>query len=350
LSRRTIPTNAYQALTTGLVSAGADSIPVDVIGDLDFPGFVTLSPFSVSLREVIRFSAISGSNIITLTRGLAGSVGGVAHEHPTGAIVISAPTEQLIDDIFADIEDLENGTGFWVDADSAHVAAGDPHTAYLLRAGGTMTGDLVLDADPDADLKAATKQYVDNASAGAGLPAGTRLIFDQDAAPVGWTRDTSTVDDKMIRIVTGARADGGSWTQPVHDHTVATHTHEGVNHSHTGPLHSHGIGDHTHTIGTHSHTQGSTGAAVGSATAQENGGSNFSYAIGTHTHTNPGTSADGPGATFADGTPNTNTSGTGLTGTGGTGPVGGKALTTDDSVEGDSWRPLHRDMIIAVKD
>jgi hypothetical protein len=107
------------------VSAGSDTIPVDVIGDLDFPGFVTLSPFSNTLREVIKFEAISGSNIITLTRGLAGSVGGVAHEHPSNAVVISAPTEQLVDDIFSDIEDLET-------ADTSHAATDDAHhTEYL---------------------------------------------------------------------------------------------------------------------------------------------------------------------------------------------------------------------------
>lgn len=33
--------------------------------------------------------------------------------------------------------------------------------AKLDKAGGTMTGDLVLAGDPDADLKAAPKQYVD---------------------------------------------------------------------------------------------------------------------------------------------------------------------------------------------
>jgi hypothetical protein len=42
----------------------------------------------------------------------------------------------------------------------------------LPLAGGTLTGDLVLSGDPDANLKAATKQYVDN-NAGIGASGGT---------------------------------------------------------------------------------------------------------------------------------------------------------------------------------
>lgn len=47
--------------------------------------------------------------------------------------------------------------------------------------------------------------------AGSAFAAGTRMLFDQAAAPTGWVRDV-TIDDKVVRIVGGARADGGSWT------------------------------------------------------------------------------------------------------------------------------------------
>lgn len=45
---------------------------------------------------------------------------------------------------------------------------------YLALAGGTMTGDLVLAGDPDAALKAATKQYVDN---NGGISAGKSIAL-----------------------------------------------------------------------------------------------------------------------------------------------------------------------------
>lgn len=46
---------------------------------------------------------------------------------------------------------------------------------YLALSGGTLTGALILAADPTADLGAATKQYVDNAitSALEGIENGT---------------------------------------------------------------------------------------------------------------------------------------------------------------------------------
>lgn len=40
--------------------------------------------------------------------------------------------------------------------------------AFVLKAGDTMTGDLVLPGDPDQPLEAATKQYVDNSGGGGG--------------------------------------------------------------------------------------------------------------------------------------------------------------------------------------
>lgn len=41
------------------------------------------------------------------------------------------------------------------------------------------------------------------------FPAGTRMLFQQSAAPVGWTKDT-THNNKALRIVSGNIANGGS--------------------------------------------------------------------------------------------------------------------------------------------
>lgn len=38
---------------------------------------------------------------------------------------------------------------------------------------------------------------------------GTRIIFQQSAAPVGWTKDV-THNDKSLRVVSGAVASGGT--------------------------------------------------------------------------------------------------------------------------------------------
>ena len=44
--------------------------------------------------------------------------------------------------------------------------------------------------------------------AGRGFPSGTKLKFQQTAAPTGWTKDT-THDDKAIRVVSGTASNGG---------------------------------------------------------------------------------------------------------------------------------------------
>jgi hypothetical protein len=49
--------------------------------------------------------------------------------------------------------------------------SGDPRKVDV--AGDTMTGDLVLPADPDQALEAATKQYVDSVGSSGGVPSGT---------------------------------------------------------------------------------------------------------------------------------------------------------------------------------
>ena len=44
--------------------------------------------------------------------------------------------------------------------------------------------------------------------AAAGFPRGTRMLFQQSAAPAGWTKD-ATLNDKAIRIVSGSVGSGG---------------------------------------------------------------------------------------------------------------------------------------------
>ena len=41
------------------------------------------------------------------------------------------------------------------------------------------------------------------------FPTGTLMVFQQTAAPTGWTKQT-THDDKSLRVVTGAASSGGA--------------------------------------------------------------------------------------------------------------------------------------------
>ena len=59
-------------------------------------------------------------------------------------------------------QDIEAGTiGKWISSELLKSNNEDIASAYLKLAGGTMTGDLFLNADPTQALQAATKQYAD---------------------------------------------------------------------------------------------------------------------------------------------------------------------------------------------
>ena len=64
---------------------------------------------------------------------------------------------------------------------------------YLSKAGGTMTGDLILNADPTNALGAATKQYVDGAIAGLSWKEAVHLMSTSNVALTG-TASTLVID------------------------------------------------------------------------------------------------------------------------------------------------------------
>jgi hypothetical protein len=68
-----------------------------------------------------------------------------------------------------------------VDETGKVVATGSGADKYVLKAGDTMTGPLVLSGDPTQDLQAATKGYVDTASGGLGVAAAWGTI-DRDGS------------------------------------------------------------------------------------------------------------------------------------------------------------------------
>lgn len=148
------------------------------------------------------------------------------------------------------------------------------------------------------------------------IPAGTKMVFDQDAAPAGWTRDTSQ-NDRVIRIVSGARADGGSWT--ISGITVDNES-----------AHSHSTPNHVHPFAT-SGTYAEDSVSPVLYPVVESGG--LLSAVG---------SSDLGGTAHPRLTNDTTNSGSG---TSGVGSAHGHGLTY-----GSAWRPLHRDMIVATKD
>lgn len=143
----------------------------------------------------------------------------------------------------------------------------------------------------------ATTAFVTSAPA---FPAGTRMIFNQTAAPTGWTKDTTAaLNDSALRIVTGAIGSGGSvafstaFTSYTPAGTVNSATSSGTvaasGISATADSHVLTIAEmpsHTHTSnvwstisGATSHPSSTTGATITNITTGATGGD------GGHTHT-----------------------------------------------------------------
>jgi hypothetical protein len=192
---RTSLQNAFQTqLSTEM---GPNDLTADVatIGALTSPCYLVVDYDSDSLREYMLFDGtFGGSSFVTSNiakRYLSGSAAGSNLTHPIGAKVICAPVSFHIDDLHDVIDAIDHG-------DLAGLS-GDDHPVYLLKAGGTLTGDLILDADPDADMKAATKQYVDNAA-----PGGVLIVSNSDQLPgVNLGSSNTFIDELEITIPAG---------------------------------------------------------------------------------------------------------------------------------------------------
>jgi hypothetical protein len=126
----------------------------------------------------------------------------------TKNIFLTYPAEKAVYEDASGNVDVPNNLTVGGTVDGVDIAARDADlttttntaNAALPKAGGTMTGNLVLDADPTASLQAATKQYVDTIAA-AGIhyhtparveaPANLPSTYDNGTSGVGATLTNS---------------------------------------------------------------------------------------------------------------------------------------------------------------
>jgi hypothetical protein len=127
---------------------------------------------------------------------------------------------------------------------------------------------------------------------GAVIPSGTKMVFYQASAPVGWT--AVAVNDKFLRVVTAGGtggSSGGSGLTPSSTITLA-HTHAVNGHTHTIPAHSHPLAHSTfsdlNTAITGSiYSLNSNGSALGTGTGSI-GGSTTKRTIQNQTESSSG--------------------------------------------------------------
>jgi hypothetical protein len=127
------------------------------------PFYLVIDPLGETTREYLYCTAVNG-DLLSVSRNLDGTQ---STTHSTNDVVRISYVAQILSDVWDAIEGGQKHTisesapanpgvgDVWVDP------AAPGESTYLELAGGTMTGPLVLDADPTEVLGAATKQYVD---------------------------------------------------------------------------------------------------------------------------------------------------------------------------------------------
>ena len=110
-------------------------------------------------------------------------------------------------------------------------------TARTIELTGDVTGSTTFDGSGDVQISTTS-------ASGGGVPSGTTMLFQQSAAPTGWTKQT-THNNKALRVVSGTASSGGSVAFTTAFSTSRTVSGSVQNHTLTLsqiPSHNHGAG------------------------------------------------------------------------------------------------------------
>ena len=185
----------------------------------------------------------------------------------------------------------------------------------------------ILYDEGDEQVKFGNSVEWSNAGQYNDVPLNTILLIESDTALTGYTLLTNK-DDMTVYVTKGSGAGGdaggsdktgGTWTTPLHTHSVATHTHTVGSHVHSVGSHVHSTSARTLSISQMpSHTHGiSPDDCSGGGGDLEAGAGTFAFSTatggsGSHTHGNTGAGTGNTGAPTGD--TNTNAGGPGNTG------------------------------------
>lgn len=151
------------------------------------------------------------------------------------------------------------------------------------------------------------------------LPAGTRLLFAQAAAPSGWTQAvTDTEDNRMLRVVKTAGGGKGGTHSPILNNVVPSHTHSFTTGAESA-THTHGVSDPGHSH----YTLGQYGGGGSGVPGGGNGTGSYAYY----------TSSSGTGISLGSQSANHTHSG-----------------ATDNGSSQTNWQPRYLDLILCTKD
>ena len=248
---------------SGTARLKVDNAGVDVTGTLDVTGVTTIaggilnigtadtSSGHINAKEAMTFnidsdnddtnrsfkwykdgSSGSGSQLLaldeagTLTLGgqanLQGGVAVTGNITSTGSATVTqtvsiegnSPTLNLTDSDHNSDYKLNVNAGLFQIRDATNDAYrikiasdGTVDIGQNLNANGgiDVTGNVTVTGTVDGVDIAAFKTAFDEA-----FPSGTKMLFQQTSAPTGWTKVTSGVDNKALRVVSGAAGSGGT--------------------------------------------------------------------------------------------------------------------------------------------
>ncbi len=189
-------------------------------------------------------------------------------------------------------------------------------TQMILPGGANITvgnGDSLL-MESLGSGNAKVHSYTVAAHSPGNFPSGTRMLFQQTSAPTGWTKDTSSHNDKALRVVTGSVSSGGATAftsvfgsgktsgshtltatdMPAHTHSVSI-TSANVSNDHTHTLSGTTSGqsvDHTHPAGDGGlFATSAVGGSLGYSGFTNNATANTGGASQDHTHTYSGSTS-----------------------------------------------------------
>jgi hypothetical protein len=151
--------DGFQAFSA--VTVDTDTVYYAITDDTDWE--VGIGTIGGTQTTLARTTILSSSNSGSAVNWGAG----------TKNIFLTYPAEKAVYEDASGNVDVPNNLTVGGTVDGVDIAARDADlttttntaNAALPKAGGTMTGNLVLDADPTASLQAATKQYVDTIAA-----------------------------------------------------------------------------------------------------------------------------------------------------------------------------------------
>lgn len=161
--------------------------------------------------------------------------------------------------------------------------------AGKLRAGGVYV--FVYDSTDD--------KWIVQGNPNEGFEAGTKCVFRQTAAPVGWTKDT-TYTDAALKVTSGTisqQATGGKeFSTLFAARTITSAMMPSHTHSFSGTTSSNGDHSHTYQYGGSRSAESGSNITIVASTSLQTGTTNTT---GAHTHTFSGTSGSaGSGSTM----------------------------------------------------